>query len=88
MSDGIGTQVRTQMINKCKIKMAQNELYNVRDPSWGGDQKNRKEHYSKLSYNCTQLWLIDRKETSSDTSESLTCVWLSSNSILAVVRLI
>ena len=33
VSDGVGTQVRTQMINKCKIKMAQNELYNVRDPS-------------------------------------------------------
>ena len=31
--DGIGTQVRTQMINKCRIKMAQKGLYNVRDPS-------------------------------------------------------
>ena len=33
VSDGIGTQVRAQMINKCRIKMAQNELYNVRDLS-------------------------------------------------------
>ena len=32
MSDGIGTQVRAQTINKCRIKMIQNELYNVRDP--------------------------------------------------------
>ena len=32
VSDGTGTQVRAQMINKCKIKMAQRELYNVRDP--------------------------------------------------------
>ena len=32
VSDGTGTQVRAQMINKCKINMAQNELYNVRDP--------------------------------------------------------
>ena len=32
-SDGTGTQVRTQMINKCRIKMAQRGLYNVRDPS-------------------------------------------------------
>ena len=31
VSDGMGTQVRTQMINKCKIKIIQNELYNVRD---------------------------------------------------------
>ena len=30
--DGTSTQVRTQMINKRKVKMAQNELYNVRDP--------------------------------------------------------
>ena len=32
VSDGTGTQVRAQMINKCRIKMAQKELYNVRDP--------------------------------------------------------
>ena len=32
VSDGIGTQVRAQMINKCRINIAQNELYNVRDP--------------------------------------------------------
>ena len=30
--DGTGTQVRAQMINKYRIKMAQKELYNVRDP--------------------------------------------------------
>ena len=32
VSDGTGTQVRAQMINKCRIKMAQTKLYNVRDP--------------------------------------------------------
>ena len=32
VSDGTSTQVRAQMINKCRIKMAQRELYNVRDP--------------------------------------------------------
>ena len=32
VSDGIGTQVRAQMINKCKVRMAQNEIYNGRDP--------------------------------------------------------
>ena len=30
--DGTDTQVRAQMINKYRIKMAQRELYNVRDP--------------------------------------------------------
>ena len=29
--NGTCTQVRAQMINKCRIKMAQMELYNVRD---------------------------------------------------------
>ena len=32
VSNGTNTQVRAQMINKCKIKMVQKELYNVRDP--------------------------------------------------------
>ena len=32
VSDGTSTQVRAQMINKCRIKMVQGELYNVRDP--------------------------------------------------------
>ena len=41
VSDEIGTQVRAQMINKCRMKMIQRELYNVRDPPGEGDQKNR-----------------------------------------------
>ena len=36
VSDGIGTQVRAQMINKCRIKMIQRGLYNMRDPPCGG----------------------------------------------------
>ena len=42
VSDGTGTQIRAQMTNKCRIKMVQRELYNVRDPPQGNDQKNRK----------------------------------------------
>ena len=41
VSDGIGTQVRAQMTNKCRIKMVQRELYNVRDFSKGEDERNR-----------------------------------------------
>ena len=41
MFDGIDTQVKAQMINKCRIKMVQMELYNVRDHPWGGVWKNR-----------------------------------------------
>ena len=39
VSDGTSTQVVVQMINKCRIKIIQKELYNVRDPSWIEDQK-------------------------------------------------
>ena len=31
MSDGMGTQVEIQMINKCRIKMIKKELYNVEE---------------------------------------------------------
>ena len=33
VSDGIGTQVKAQIINKCRMKMIQREQYNVKDPS-------------------------------------------------------
>ena len=39
MSDGIDTQVRTQMINKCKVKIVQRGLYNMKDPSWRKKKK-------------------------------------------------
>ena len=42
MSDGTGTQVGAQITNKCRIKLVQRELYNVRDPPWERDWKNRK----------------------------------------------
>ena len=50
VSDGIDTQVRAQIINKCRIKMVQRELYNVRNLPWGGDRKKEREHcsHSKL----------------------------------------
>ena len=39
VSDGTSTQVVAQMTNKCRIKIVQKELYNVRDPPWIGDRK-------------------------------------------------
>ena len=39
VSAGTSTQVIAQMINKCRIKMVQKELYNVRDLPRRGDQK-------------------------------------------------
>ena len=42
VSNGTGTQVRAQMINKCGIKMAQKKLYNVRDPPSKNREKKKK----------------------------------------------
>ena len=33
VADGIGTQVWAQMVDKCRAKIVQGELYNVIDPS-------------------------------------------------------
>jgi len=47
VSDGTDIQIGTQMINKCRIKMTQKELYNVRDLPREGDRKiERKKYYS------------------------------------------
>ena len=43
VSDGTNTQVKPQMNDKCRIKMIQKELYNVKNPLWKMDQKNPKE---------------------------------------------
>ena len=40
VSDGPGTQVKAQMIEKCKMKMILRELYNVRDLPRSEDGKN------------------------------------------------
>ena len=65
--DGTSIQVRAQTINKCTIKMIQWELYNVRDPSWENNRKNReREHCSNLNCLCIQLWSIYTSVTSSN----------------------
>ena len=66
MSDGTDTQVRAQMINKCRIKIVQRELYNVRDPPWGRDWKREREHCSHQNDTYNRFnWFI-WKLTSSD----------------------
>ena len=66
VSDGTGTQVKAQMINKYRMKMVQRDIYNVKDPPWKGDWKNKEKHYSNLNYLCIHLWLIYTRRTSSD----------------------
>ena len=41
--DETSTQVVAQMINKCRIKIVQEKLYNVRDPLWIEDRKKVEE---------------------------------------------
>ena len=43
VSYGTSTQVITQMINKCRIKMVQEELYNVRDLPRRRERKNSRK---------------------------------------------
>ena len=54
VSDGTGTQVISQMIDKCSVKMIQRELYNVKNPLWKGYQKNSRKEVNKLIDNSTQ----------------------------------
>ena len=63
VSDETGTQVGTQMINKCGIKMIQEQLYNVKDPSWEGDRKEREKRGSNLNHSD---WTLYSDLTSSD----------------------
>ena len=44
VSDEISTQVATQMIDKCRIKIVQEGLYNRKDLPGIGDQKGEKEN--------------------------------------------
>ena len=67
LSNGTSTQIRAQMINKCRMKMIQRESYNMRDPPWEMDHKNREREYcSNLNYLYTKLWSIYRSLTSLD----------------------
>ena len=67
VSNGTSTQIVTQMIDKCRIKIVQRELYNIRGPSWIRDPKiNKKKHCSNQSCICNMFnWFINEL-TSSD----------------------
>ena len=53
-SDGTGTQMISQTIDKCRVKMIQRELYNVKNPLWKRHQKNSRKEVNKLIDNSTQ----------------------------------
>ena len=52
VSDGTDTQVKSQMNDKCRVKMIWKKLYNIKNPLWKGDQKNPKKEEKKLINNC------------------------------------
>ena len=43
VSDGTSTQVRVQMINKCRNKMNQGGLYNMKNPPWERRRENGRQ---------------------------------------------
>ena len=49
-SDGTGTKVDVQMINKCKAEMREGELYNVMKSLREGDEKIGYEELKKQKY--------------------------------------
>ena len=60
--DGTCTRVGAQIINKCRIKIVQKELYNVRNPPRIEDRKNhRRKHCSNLDCICNCFQLIHTK---------------------------
>ena len=46
LSDGTSTQVVAQIINECRIKTVQEELYNRGDPPWIGEEEKRENYFS------------------------------------------
>ena len=62
VSNGTGTQVEARMINKCRMKMVQRRIYNVKDPSWREDWKKRDKtlQQSKLSLYPSMINLYKR----------------------------
>ena len=41
VSDGMGTQVRIQVINKCKVQIIKKSLFNVEKPPWRGGRRKK-----------------------------------------------
>ena len=73
--NGTGTQVISQTINKCMVKMIQRELYNVKNPLWKGIKE-------ILGKRITSLFTIVRSEnwsiwtkSSSDWEFVPICLW-------------
>ena len=47
--DGTNTQVKSQMNDKCRVKMIRKELYNVKNPSYKRRKRGRRS-LSRITY--------------------------------------
>ena len=52
VSDGTSTQVRVQIINKCKVMMASRRLYKKGSPHEEGDRKKKGRTEEQKKNNC------------------------------------
>ena len=75
VSDGTGTQVISQTIDKCRVKMIQRELYNVKNLPWKRIKKILVKRITSLLtivHNQNQsIW----KQSSSDWESFPICFW-------------
>ena len=61
VSNGTDTQVKSQINDKCRVKMIQRELYNVKNHLWKGDGKSPRKEENKLINNCIRERSINIK---------------------------
>ena len=93
MSDGTDTQMISQTVDKCRVKMIQRELYNVMNPLWGREtEKRRVREGNNLVCIGTHFlnWLREEKPPRIGDSFIVTSVFLlkiSQKIILTVIKL-
>ena len=75
VSDGTGTQVIFQTIDKCRVKMIQRELYNVKNPLWKRIRKILERRIRNLSTIVHKKDQFTQKQSSSDWEFVPTCFW-------------
>ena len=49
VADGTNTQVKSQMNDKCRVKMIRKELYNIKNPSYKRRKRGRRS-LSRITY--------------------------------------
>ena len=58
MVDGTSTQVKVQMINRCRVKMSKKGLYKLRDSPQNGDPEKKKKKGRKRREHLYHLYPV------------------------------